>query len=676
MSIYLSRMGFRVSIYERRGDPRALGYVGGRSINLALSCRGLRGLAGVGLAQHVLGHDALPMPGRIVHPAPPNGGRAAPTVFQPYSSNPSDAINSVSRGGLNMTLLSAAEREGVAVRFDHTCLDIDLDSGVCHFQRPDGSVVASPGSSGTNNGFVLGCDGAFSPVRLRLQRTDRFEYSQSYLAHGYKELHVPPAPAGSTPYPAPGGDACFAMDPRGLHIWPRGGAMMIALPNRDGSFTNTLFWPFTGEHGLETRRDPDGVRVFFERHYPDAVPLMPTLAEDFVRNPASSLVTVRCWPWAWQDRACLLGDAAHAIVPFYGQGMNCGFEDCAELAACLAREPRDRGAAFERFQAVRKPNADAIADMALENFVEMRDAVGSPAFLARKRVEQTLHRLFPDRYEPQYNLVSFSNTPYAAARQRGLELGRTLDRVLARLGDVGAIPAEEWDRRIADAARVVETGRAGGASFIDASPALSPSINVWPGDTPLSREVVCELSKGATVTLSTMRSTVHLGAHVDGPNHYVDTIGGRPAHGVGEWPLDRFLGPCHVLDVRARRGTRITPDQVVGLIGVRHPRVLLRSGTFPDHQCWNSDFAALSVELVDALAALGVITIGVDTPSVDLQDSKDLPAHKAIARHGIAIIEGLVLADAGPGEYDLVAQPLKLMGFDASPIRAVLRALA
>src|SRR5450631_1309289 len=350
MACYLARAGHRVSIYERRPDPRAKGYLGGRSINLALSVRGITGLAGAGLAEMVMNQEAIPMRGRMIHPPAPGGT----PVFQPYSHDPNDAINSVSRGGLNLALIhAAAAYQSVQIVFDHPCLDVDLDAPAAIFEGPRG-----PRRVGAD--LILGADGAFSPVRGRLQKVDRFEYSQSYLAHGYKELHIPAAAGG------------FALDPNALHIWPRGSSMMIALPNRDQSFTCTLFWPFAGEHGFESLRTEEEVRAFFGKHYPDAVPLMPTLADDYFQNPTGSLVTVRCSPWHWQDKVCILGDAAHAIVPFYGQGMNAAFEDCLALSQCLAKQPADRGAALAEFQALRKPNADAIADMAIANFVEMR----------------------------------------------------------------------------------------------------------------------------------------------------------------------------------------------------------------------------------------------------------------------------------------------------------------
>jgi kynurenine 3-monooxygenase len=283
--------------------------------------------------------------------------------------------------------------------------------------------------------LIVGTDGAFSAVRLAMMKTDRFGYSQSYLQHGYKELHIPAK--------APG---VHAVQQHALHIWPRGGAMMIALPNTDGSFTCTLFWPFEGEHGLHALRTPEEIRAHFERHYTDAVPLMPTLVEDYQRNPASSLVTVRCEPWR-RGRVCLLGDAAHAIVPFYGQGMNAAFEDCVVLARELRTHADDVPAALAAYERSRKPSADAIADMALENFVEMRDLAGRADFQYTKKIEQTLHKHFGDRLAPQYNLVSFSTVPYELAQRRGREMAGLLGTVAA---SVPAPPAfdDAWKQRI------------------------------------------------------------------------------------------------------------------------------------------------------------------------------------------------------------------------------------
>jgi kynurenine 3-monooxygenase len=415
-AIYLSRLGYRVRVFERRGDPRRAGYIGGRSINLALSARGLWGLAGVGLDGDVL-RRALPMRGRMIHPPL----RGAPTVFQSYSARPGDAINSISRGGLNMALLDACEREAsIELAFNRRCVEVELDEPGAVFK--DDSPGGDDALIEEHADLVLGADGAFSPVRLRLQRSDRFDYSQSYLEHGYKELHIPPSKAGE-----------FAMDPSALHIWPRTSAMMIALPNLDKSFTCTLFWPFDGEHSFAKLRTPDQVRTFFDQHYPDVPAMMPTLEDDYVNNPVSSLVTVRCWPWSHVAPGgrgvVLLGDAAHAIVPFFGQGMNSGFEDCRVLAACLERSGGALSPALGEYQRLRKPNADAIAQMALDNFVEMRDKVGTPEFLRRKKIEHMLHEWFPDRCVPKYNLVSFSTEPYAEALRQGTRLDRLLDQL-------------------------------------------------------------------------------------------------------------------------------------------------------------------------------------------------------------------------------------------------------
>lgn len=449
MACYLAKAGWRVRVYERRPDPRVKGYVGGRSINMALSARGIAGLAGAGLADRVMTNDAIPMRGRMMH-AP---SRDAALVFQPYSKDPGEAINSVSRGGLNITLLhAAAEYPNVELVFDHPCVDVDLAAPAAMFQQPGGGTIRVEAD------LIIGADGAYSAVRGVMQRTDRFDYSQSYLQHGYKELHIPPAAAlrlSDADAARLGAREGFAMEPNALHIWPRGGAMMIALPNRDRSFTCTLFWPFTGPHGLDELRTPEQIGAFFAEHYPDAVPLMPTLAQDYMRNPTSSLVTVRCWPWQREGKVVLVGDAAHAIVPFYGQGMNCAFEDCLALDRCLAEHPHDQAAALEAYQALRKPNADAIADMALENFIEMRDKVGQPAFLYKKRVEQAVHSLFPDTMVPQYNLVSFSTVPYVEALRRGRQLDGLFTEIARRLPPEQAesMTPDAWTARIGELVR-------------------------------------------------------------------------------------------------------------------------------------------------------------------------------------------------------------------------------
>jgi kynurenine 3-monooxygenase len=451
LAIELARLGLRVLVVERRPDPRAAGFIGGRSINLALSVRGITALERAGLAERVV-KDAVPMPGRMMHPPAPEAASVRP-LFQPYSKDPGDAIQSVSRAGLNLTLIEAADAEAnVELRFGLRCAEVDLDA-------PGAEVEDATGARNRIEADVIfGADGAFSAVRSAMQMTDRFDCSQSYLEHGYKELHIPPAaeiPGGATGHGARDG---AAMEPNALHIWPRGGSMMIALPNADRSFTCTLFWPFEGEHGFSAvdPARPDAIRAFFTRHYPDAVPLMPTLADDYQRNPTSSLVTIRCAPWHHNARALLLGDAAHAIVPFFGQGMNAAFEDVRILAEMLERN-LDFATVLPAFTVTRKPHADAIADMAVENFLEMRDKVGRPDFLYHKRVEQALHALYPEHATPLYNLVSFTNTPYADARRQGHDLDAKVDQIAARFPRTEAerIGEPAWRARIADIARDV-----------------------------------------------------------------------------------------------------------------------------------------------------------------------------------------------------------------------------
>lgn len=405
MACYLGQAGYRVSVYERRPDPRVHGFVGGRSINLALSTRGITALAEVGLSDKVLA-QAIPMRGRMVHDIEGN------LNFQPYSSNPEDAIHSVDRGQLNIALLEAAdEHANVTLHFEHRCLNIDPETPSASFENMSEGEFAE-----TRANVLIGADGAFSAVRGRLQKEDRFNYSQAYLEHGYKELVIPPA----AEIPGHSGNDYdgFAMEPNALHIWPRGGYMMIALPNQDRTFTCTCFWPYRGEASFEAIQSEGDIEPFFRKHFRDAVPLMPTLRETYMSNPTSSLVTVRCAPWHYKDKVVLIGDAAHAIVPFFGQGMNAAFEDCRILNQYIQQFAPQWDIVLETFSVKRKPHADAIADMALANFIEMRDKVASPLFRATKKLDNALHRWLPNTFVPLYNMVSFSNIPYAEARAR------------------------------------------------------------------------------------------------------------------------------------------------------------------------------------------------------------------------------------------------------------------
>ena len=393
---FLGRRGYEVDLFERRSDPRAGNTVGGRSINLALSTRGIHALEQLEIAGEVMRH-AIPMRGRMIH------DRSGDLHFSAYDRDPNNCINSIGRGALNTAVIEAAQRyANVRVQFNHQCVEVDLDEPAAHLEKTGTSetIVARADA-------IIGVDGAFSAVRRSMQRLDRFEYSQSYLAHGYKELTIPP-----------GADGSWQMEKHALHIWPRRSFMMIALPNPDGSFTCTLFWEFEGPRSFATTRSEDDFGRFFNEEFPDAVPLMPTLLEDFRENPTGSLVTIRCAPWHYRDKVALVGDAAHAVVPFYGQGMNAAFEDCVVLDECLAQFANDRGRAFAEYSARRKRNADALADLALQNFIEMRDKTASPIFRAKKKLDHFLEGALPGFYFPLYTMVSFTRIPYAAAAER------------------------------------------------------------------------------------------------------------------------------------------------------------------------------------------------------------------------------------------------------------------
>lgn len=405
----LAKHGARVTLCERRSDPRAAGFVGGRSINLAMGTRGLTALKRVGLDEAVL-KDAVKMPGRLMHSV------AGELTFQGYSKDGKHTNYSVSRSQLNITLLEAAdEHDHVTLRFDCRCIDVDFDTPSAVFELADGSHETIRAD------IIVGADGAFSAVRDRMMRTSGFNYSQDFLSHGYKELHIP----SIAELKQRGADvrdesnAPFAMEKHALHIWPRGSSMMIALPNADGTFTCTLFWPMGGKDSFAEvdALSDEGVRAFFQTHYGDAVALMPTLVEEYRQNPTSRLVTVRCEPWNMGTKVVLIGDAAHAVVPFYGQGMQASFEDCRILMEMLEQHNGDFASVLPAFAAARKPNGDAIADLAIENFVEMRDKVGHRTFLYKKKFDKFMARTIP-QWETLYDMVSFSNIPYAEAKQR------------------------------------------------------------------------------------------------------------------------------------------------------------------------------------------------------------------------------------------------------------------
>ncbi len=454
LAIYLARRGMSVDVYEARGDMRKETVAAGRSINLALSDRGIAALREVGMDEYMLA-EAVPMYGRMIHS--PSGE----TKLLPYSGRKGEYINSISRGGLNIALMNEAEKyDNVRFHFDERCVGFDCETGTANFSS--GKTVTAD--------TVIATDGAGSAVRNAMLHggVERFDFSQDWLEHGYKELHIPPGTGGS-----------FLIEKNALHIWPRHKFMMIALPNFDGSFTCTLFLAHqvgnpsssegvssptdvlgrqdtlpngrvSAEPAFDQLTDASAVLDFFDREFPDAVPLMPTLVEDFFHNPTGNLGTIKCFPWNAGGKALLLGDSAHAVVPFYGQGMNCAFEDVRVLDSLLSeppavasgynlapaqRNPTDWEAVFIDYGRLRKPNTDAIADMAEENFYEMRDATADPVFQRKRELETKLEQTYPD-YFSKYSMVTFrEDLPYATARAKGNAQDALLMKICAETPD-------------------------------------------------------------------------------------------------------------------------------------------------------------------------------------------------------------------------------------------------
>lgn len=394
LAICLAKRGFNIQLFERRGDIRKGQAEAGRSINLALSTRGIEALKKVDLAEKVL-NDAIPMNGRMMHSV------KGELTYQAYGKS-GQYINSVSRSGLNIKLLELAdEYDNVELFFNHRCVDIDLNINTATLETKNGEQVTITAD------IIFGSDGAYSAIRSEMQKTNRFNYSQVYENYGYKELEIPPGPGGS-----------FLIDKNALHIWPRGEFMMIALPNPDGSFTCTLFLAYEGKNSFENLKTKVDVTAFFETHFPDAMAIMPGYLEDFFNNPTGNLVTIRSNPWVYKNFA-LIGDAAHAIIPFYGQGMNCSFEDVSALDEIIETHYPNWNKIFEKYQEARIINANAIADLACKNFVEMRDLVGQKSFIHFKHIEHELTDKYPNIYKSQYALVSFSTTPYSEALAQG-----------------------------------------------------------------------------------------------------------------------------------------------------------------------------------------------------------------------------------------------------------------
>jgi kynurenine 3-monooxygenase len=395
LATLLAQRGWQVDVFEKRGDPRVKGYAGGRSINLALAERGLHALRLAGGDDEVMA-QAVMMRGRMVHFL---DGR---TDLQRYGRDDSEVIWSVHRGELNVILLDIAARAGARLHFDRGLKEVDFDARIATFgDDRDGSTHPVAFES------LVGADGAGSALRTAMARVAEIGERTEFLGHSYKELEIPPSPDGG-----------FSIEPNALHIWPRGRYMCIALPNDEHTFTVTLFLPNEGDPSFATVRTGADARTLFARDFADALPLIPNLEHDFDSNPAGLLATLYLDRWHLDERAVLIGDAAHAMVPFHGQGMNCAFEDCVALAGHLDRTP-DRMTAFAAFQAERLPNARAIQAMALENYLEMRDRVDDDDYLLQRALERSLAERHPDRFMPRYAMVTFHRMPYAVAFERG-----------------------------------------------------------------------------------------------------------------------------------------------------------------------------------------------------------------------------------------------------------------
>ena len=462
LAINLAKRGIKVDVYEARGDMRLESQATGRSINLALSDRGIAALREVGMDEYMLA-EAVPMTGRMIHTV------SGETKLLPYSGRQGEYINSVSRAGLNIALINEADKYGeVTFHFNERCTYFDCEAGTATFET--GRVV--------NADTVIATDGAGSAVRLAMEsQVEGFESNTVFLDHGYKELHIPEIREfRSKPnFLTPSG-SWFAMEPNALHIWPRHKFMMIALPNFDGSFTCTLFLAHKSEppasaggkdvankgssgppanaggsdktFAFDELTSDDEVRDFFNREFPGAVPYMPTLVEDFFANPTGNLGTLKCWPWNIGSKALLLGDSAHAVVPFYGQGMNCAFEDVRVLDGLIEKHGTDWETVYEEYGELRKINTDAIADMAEENFYEMRDRVADPVFQRKRELETKLEQTYPD-YFSKYSMVTFrEDLPYSVAKEKGNAQDALLMEICAGVVNVADLDLNEVKARI------------------------------------------------------------------------------------------------------------------------------------------------------------------------------------------------------------------------------------
>ena len=408
LGTYLAQRGHSVEIYECRPDMRKESISAGRSINLALSARGNHALKEVGLYDKIK-LNTIPMKGRMIHDL--DGS----THLQPYGQKDNEVIFSVSRAQLNMELMTWAEETGnVTIRFNHQLISADLEKNKLMFQLSDSLEELE-----LSFNRVIGCDGSASILRKSIVEKADVQYVKKPLGHGYKELTIPPLESGE-----------FQIEPNVLHIWPRGNYMLIALPNNDCSFTCTLFFPMAGATSFKTVKTEKDILDLFQSQFPDAIKLMSTLVEDFQSNPTGDLASVYCKPWHFGDKALLIGDAAHAVVPFFGQGMNASFQDCSALAQLMDQIEDDWPAIFNAFSSTQVKNGHAIADMAIENYLEMRDHVNDTEYKKKRNVELKLERMFPGRFIPRYSMVSFHQIPYSEVYQRGRKQFKIIDDVL------------------------------------------------------------------------------------------------------------------------------------------------------------------------------------------------------------------------------------------------------
>lgn len=426
LAIYLKRQGHDVDVYDRRPDIRNMEF-SGRSINLAVSTRGWKALEHVGIREEIQAL-AIAMDKRAIHVE-------GKDVYYQYYGKEGEAIYSISRGILNKKMIDLAEQQGANFIFDSKVWDVSLTEATLYTGDNEKETLEPHYYD-----LIFGADGAFSRIRHKMQRSSMFNYSQSFLKTGYKELSIP-AGQGNT----------HKMDKNSLHIWPRGEFMLIALPNLDGSFTCTLFMPYHGENSFEQLDTEVKVKAFFEAHFEDVIADMPDLISEFFKNPTSSLVTIKCEPWTSNAKVALIGDAAHAIVPFYGQGMNVGFEDITVLNELIEQYEDDWESIFENYQTQRKPNADAVAELSYRNFMEMSSKTADQMFLLRKKIEKHFSEKHPDKWMPLYSRVTFSTAPYAEALKQG-DLQKAIMDDVMEMDNIQALWDSEFvEQRILEA---------------------------------------------------------------------------------------------------------------------------------------------------------------------------------------------------------------------------------